>query len=74
MTRFVVTATELKPSVGEIADLPGATARTGPGAGRIAKTNPISATKVQVFAEISLMGEETTLKSEVSSRHARDTA
>jgi hypothetical protein len=55
MTRFVVTATELLPSAGEIADLLGAAARTGPGAGRIAKTNPISATKVQVFAEISLM-------------------
>ena len=33
-----------------------------------------SATKVQVFAEISLMGEETTLKSGVSSPHAGETA
>jgi hypothetical protein len=74
MTRFVETATELLPSAGEITDLPGATARTGPGAGRIAKTNPISATKVQVFAEISLIGEETTLKSGVSSPHAGETA
>jgi hypothetical protein len=74
MTKFVVTATELLPSAGEIADLPGATARTGPEAGRIAKTIPISATKVQVFAEISLMGGKTTPKGEVSSRHVRGTA
>jgi hypothetical protein len=74
MTRFVVTATSVMVWMGESADLTGAAARTGPGAGTIAIPSPKSAIKVQVFAVISLMGEETTLKSGVSSLHARDTA
>ena len=52
----------------------GAAARAGSTIVRVVKAIAESAVNAQFFAVISLMGEETTLKSEVSSRHARDTA
>jgi len=40
---------------------------------KVTKT-PATTNKVRIFAEISLIGEETTPQGEVSSRHAGDTA